>query len=90
MSQKFTATEMVIGGRKTWVVDLGIELLGKRHRIKRTTKEKAEATAEQYVTEKRLHGAELAGLTTTERAFILRLRERGITVEEASRRKRRV
>lgn len=65
------------------MVNLPASMVGKRTRIYRATKTEALAAANEYVCEHRIHGAELAGLTTAERAFVLWLREKGMTVDAA-------
>lgn len=82
-NEGFAATQGMLRKEPVWVVNIPRSLVGKRSRIYRPTKAEALAAANENVDEHRIHGAELTGLTTAERAFALWLRERGMTVKAA-------
>lgn len=82
-NEPFSVKEGVHRGVAVWIADILESAVGKRVRMYRPTREEAVAAASEYLSEHRLHGSALSSLTTSERTFILWLRERGVTVETA-------
>ena len=75
-----TAKKMIMRGEVFWETNIPLSVCGRRHRIRRPTKEETLAAAREYVAENQTHGTELASLSTVERAFIVRMRNNGLTM----------
>ena len=80
---KLIARDKTIHGTRCWEVRIPLAVCGKRKRIYRPTEREAIAAATSFVEENRKHGSELTELTSEERAFIMRLREKKIPLRTA-------